>query len=143
MVQTCFFQLRNIAKLRSLLSASDLEQIIHAFIFSPLDYYNSLFTCLSQVSLLRLQLVQNAAARLLTGHRSHITPILVSLHCLPVKLRIDFKILLITYTTLHGLAFAYISALLSLYTTMQSLRSSNQNLLAIPRVKLKTKGDCD
>ena len=98
----------------------------------------------SQADLSRLQLVQNAAARLLTrtGRRSHITPVLASLHRLPVKLRIDFKILFITYKALHGLAPAYVSELLSPYTTMRSVRSSNQNLLAVPRAKLKTKGDC-
>ena len=37
----------------------------------------------------------------------HITPILASLHWLPVKSQIDFKILLITYQALNGLAPAY------------------------------------
>ena len=144
MVQTCFFQLRNIAKIKPLLSVSNLEHVIHAFIFSRLDYCNSLFTCLSQADLSRLQLIQNAAARLLTGtgRRSHITPVLASLHWLPVKFRIDFKILLITYKALHGLAPAYISELLSPYSTIRPLRSSRQNLLAVPHTKLKTKGDC-
>ena len=40
------------------------NQKIHSFIFSHLDYCNSLYTCLSQASLNRLQLVQNVAARL-------------------------------------------------------------------------------
>lgn len=70
MVKSCFFQLRNTAKIRPLLSASDLEHIIHAFIFSRLDYCNSLFTCLSQADLSRFQLVQNAAARLAVDHTS-------------------------------------------------------------------------
>ncbi len=47
--------------------------IIHAFISSPLDYCNALFTCLNQTSVKRLQTVQNAAAQILTrrDHTSH------------------------------------------------------------------------
>jgi len=76
LVKNCFYHLRNISKLRALLSKVDLEMIIHAFISSRLDYCNSLFTCLNKSSLSRLQMVQNAAARLLTGtnRRAHISP---------------------------------------------------------------------
>lgn len=56
------------------------------------DYWNSLFTCISQSSIVGLQLVQNSAARLQTnpGLQSHISPILASLHWLTVKFRILF-----------------------------------------------------
>lgn len=46
-----------------------------------------------------------------------------------------------TDKAIHGLVPAYISKSLSPFTNQQSLRSSNQNLLAIPQVKRKTKGD--
>ena len=139
----CFYHLRNIAKLRSVVSHPELEMIIHAFISSRLDYCNSLFTCLSKSSLDRLQLVQNAAARLLTRTRRscHITPILSSLHWLPVNYRIHFKILVITHRTLHGQAPPYISELLQPYVPNRSLRSSSQALLVVPPTKLITKGD--
>ena len=47
----------------------------------------------------QLQLVLNAAARILTRTKrcEHITPVLTSLHWLPVKARIDYKVLLLTY----------------------------------------------
>lgn len=90
----------------------DLQTVIHAFITSRLDYCNSLYFGLPKSSLDRLQLVQNAAARLLTGtrKREHITPVLASLHWLPVKFRIDFKILLYVFKALHGCAPQYICA---------------------------------
>lgn len=74
----------------------DLEKAIHAFISSRIDYCNALYFGISQSSLHRLQLVQNAAARLLTSfsRHTHITPIHSSLHWLPVRFRIDFKILM-------------------------------------------------
>ncbi len=80
-IHSCFFQLRNIAKLRSIVSRQEMEMLVHAFISSGLDYCNSLFTCLSKKFLDRLQVVQNAAAKLFTwsSKRSHVTPILISL----------------------------------------------------------------
>lgn len=52
-------------------------------------------------------MVQTAAAQRLTGakKREHITPVFTQLHWLPVKFRIDFKVvLLFFYRVLHGLS---------------------------------------
>uniref|UniRef100_A0A8C6U6R4 Reverse transcriptase domain-containing protein n=1 Tax=Neogobius melanostomus TaxID=47308 RepID=A0A8C6U6R4_9GOBI len=57
LTRNCFFQLRNISKLRNMVSRNDLELIIHAFVSSRLDYCNSLFSCLNKKELSRLQLV--------------------------------------------------------------------------------------
>ncbi len=117
--------------------------MIHAFITSKLDYCNSLYTGISQTALSRLQLVQNAAARILTrSHkRDHITPVLQSLHWLPVRYRVDFKIVLIVYKSLNGMAPSYISDLLIEHNITRSLRSSNQRLLFIPKTRRKCRGD--
>ena len=141
--KSCFFHLRNICKLRSVVSTAELEMIIHAFIFSRLDYCNSLFTSLSTSALNRLQAIQNAAARLLTrsSRRCHITPLLKSLHWLPVTLRIRFKILTITYNSLHGQAPAYLAELIHPHQSTRSLRSNSLTLLSVPRTQLKTRGD--
>ena len=141
-VKACFFQLRTIAKLKALLSPADLQRVIHAFISSRLDYCNSLYTGISQSSLSRLQMVQNAAARLLTGarKRDHITPVLASLHWLPVRYRIQFKVLLLVFMALNGQAPSYISDLLSPYSNIRSLRSADQRLLRVRGSNLKLKG---
>ncbi|KAL1246984.1 hypothetical protein QQF64_034527, partial [Cirrhinus molitorella] len=70
-------------------------------------YRNALLGGCSARLINKLQLVQNAAAKVLTRTRKHISPLLSTLHWLPNKLRIDFKILLITYTALNGLAPEY------------------------------------
>ncbi len=44
-----------------------MEKVVHAFVSSRLDYCNVLYLDLNQLSLSHLQLVQNSAARLLTG----------------------------------------------------------------------------
>ncbi len=84
-------------------------------------------------SLSRLQIVQNATARFLTGtkKREHISPVQASLHWLPVKQRIDFKVLIYMFKALHGLAPIYISELLRFYSPQRSLRSSVQLLLNV------------
>ena len=101
-----FFHLRRIAQLRPFNSISDAETVIHAFVTSRLDYCNALFIGLSASSISKLQYFQNSAARLLTHTKrsAHITPILHDLHWLPVAYRIKFKILLLTFKSLHGLA---------------------------------------
>ena len=79
--KSCFFHLRNICKIRKRISIKACEKLIHAFISSKLDICNSLLYGVSKSSVQKLQLVQNAAARVLTfSHKSkHITPILHSL----------------------------------------------------------------
>ena len=69
-----------------------------------------------KVQLFKLQRVQNAAARLICHipRFEHITPILHHLHWLPVKYRINFKVLLIVFKALHDLATDYIIELISI-----------------------------
>src|SRR4029434_648129 len=64
-------------------------------------------------------------------HITHITPVYKSMHCLPVSFRIDFKILLLVYTSLHSHAPEYITDMLSRYTPSRSLRSSGTELLTV------------
>ncbi len=64
-----------------MLSVSDAEKLVHAFMTSRLDYCNALLGGCPASSINKLQIVQNAAARVLTRSRKydHITPILQSL----------------------------------------------------------------
>ncbi len=57
--KTAFFHLRNIAKLRNMLSVSDAEKLVHAFMTSRLDYCNALLAGCSASSINKLQGVQN------------------------------------------------------------------------------------
>ncbi len=82
-----------------MLTVSDAEKLVHAFMTSRLDYCNALLGGCPASSINKLQIVQNAAARVLTRSRKydHITPILQSLHWLPIKFRISYKIVLLAY----------------------------------------------
>ena len=136
-LKSALFHLRNIAKVRSFLNQKDAEKLIHAFIFSRLDYCNAVLTGLPKGMIYKLQLIENSAARLLTRtrRREHITPVLASLHWLPVRYRIDFKIILITYKALHGQAPTYIKDMLTHHHLPINTRSADTGLLKIPRSK--------
>ena len=71
-----------------------------------LDYCNSLIYGIADGLMQRLQAVQNAAARLITGARwrDHISPTLQRLHWLPVRQRVQFKLAVLVFKALHGLA---------------------------------------
>ncbi len=136
-VKLHFFILKNLSKLRPMLSKSNAKILIHAFMTSTLDYCNALLGGCSARLINILQMVQNAAARVLTRTRKydHISPVLSTLHWLPTKHRIHFKILLMTYKALNGLAPQYLSKRLSHYSPPCPLRSQNSGQLIIPRIR--------
>ena len=103
-------------------------------VWSPLDFSNALLYGLPKSSLSRLQKVQNTAATLVFRTRkfSSITPVLCDLHWLPVEQRITFKILLLTFEALNGLAPSYLSNLISHRSHTRTLRSSSESSLSVP-----------
>ncbi|KAI5626935.1 hypothetical protein C0J50_13433, partial [Silurus asotus] len=103
------FHLRKISKLSNMLSLSDAEKLVHAFMTSRIDYCNALLGGCPASLINKLQLVENGAAKVLTSSRKydHISPILSSLHWLPVKFRIDYKLLLLTYK--GGRSFSHLA----------------------------------
>ncbi len=121
-----------------MLSMSNAEMLIHAFMTSRLDYSNALLGLCCACLINKIQMVQNAAARVLTRTRTydHISPVLSSLLWLPIKNRIDFNILLITYKALNGLAPQYLSELLSHYNPPRPLRSQNSGYFIIQNIKI-------
>ena len=71
----------------------------------------------------------------------HITPILHSLHWLPIASWTEFKIFLLAHQCIHGNAPPYLKELVTLQPTTRSLRSSNTHLLKSKKTNLRTMGD--
>ena len=137
------FGLYRIGRIRKYLDERTTEQLVHAFITSHLDNNNALLYGIQNVLLNKLQRVQNAAARLVArkGKFEHISDILQSLHWLPVKSRIEFKLLVLVFKCFHGSAPGYLQELIQLYEPKRNLRSQSKNLLVKSRVNTKMFGD--
>ena len=136
--------LKNIGAIRKFITKDACIKLIHALITTRIDYANSLLYGVPDNQLKRLQRILNIAARIITlsPPSCSITPILFSLHWLPIKQRINYKILLLTFRALHDSAPEYLQELLTPHKpSREGLRSVNQKLLAVPDTKLKTIGD--
>ena len=134
-VKSGYYHLRNIEDTTKIL--------IHAFVVSKIDSYNSLIFGLPNHLIDKLQHLLNAAARLIMVANKYdsITPILKELHWLPIEQRIIFKINLITFKCLNNLAPPYLNELLTLYRPNRTLRSSSDKLrLVTVPYNLKTYG---
>ncbi len=136
------FHLYRLSRIRKYLTPDALKTAIHALISSKLDYCNSLYIGLPMSQISRLQNIINSAAQLISGVRKfeHITPTLKELHWLPIERHIEFKILCMTYKSLHGLAPQYMSDLVKAYIPPRALRSSDQGLLCVLKIRTKTYG---
>ena len=82
-------------------------------------------------------------ARVVSGSKKydHITPVLKDLHWLPIRKRIEFKILLLTFKCMQGCAPLYLRELLVKQANTRTLRSNTKNLLQIPLTNLKRFSD--
>ena len=121
---SCYFHLRNISLIRDSLTDEATIQLVHAFVsWNTRICHQKGATC------------ENLAARVVTrsSKYSSITPTLKKLHWLPVKYRIIFKVVLLTFKELHGMAPNYLKTLLQSYMPSRSLRSETGNLLIMPK----------
>ena len=116
-VKICNYHIRNIAFIRKYLDRNALQTLISNHILSRLDYCNTLYYALSKSLQKKLQRVQNSAARLITRtkQRERITPALIELHWLPIKARIEYKIILLTYKALKYNEPKYLRKMLNRY----------------------------
>ena len=95
-----FYHQYNIRGIRKYLPQEVTGKLLHAFITSHIDYCNSLLYGLPKSQLAKIQRVLNASARLVSNapRFCHISPIMDDFHWLPIGARINFKVLLLTFT---------------------------------------------
>ena len=128
------FHLRNIGRIRHLLSYDACAQLIHALILNCPDYCNSLLYNLPKGCIERLQKIQNHAARILkkTPRCEHISEVSVSLHWLRIEQRIIYKILNLTFKAfVDHTAPMYLSELVKRKSSSTNTRSANDDLLLV------------
>ncbi len=131
--RSCRFALHNNRKIRPFLTEHAAQLLVQALVISRLDYCNALLAGLPSNTIKPLQMIQNAAARLVFNKpkRAHVTPLFISLHWLPVAARM-FKTLMLAYRTTTGSAPSYFHSLLRIYIPSRSLRSASERRLVVP-----------
>ena len=135
----CFYHISDFRRIRKYLSPEAAKSVACALVTSHLDYCNSLLYNLHDRVIERLQRVQNCLARVVckASRSSRSKPLLNFLHWLPVKYRIRFKLCTIT---LKAFLFHQPTYLFNYLVPLQNsrlLRSSNTNMLTVPRFRTK------
>ena len=126
-VKSANYHLINIGRARKMLTTESTKMAVHALVTSRIDYCNSLLAGISESLLKRLVNIQRTAARIVTRKRKYdpISHDLVELHWLPIKQRIDFKIIVLVYKCLHQTAPNYLAELLHVSISHRRLRSNS------------------
>ena len=91
--RVCYYHIRDIRRIRRFLTLSVAKTIATSLIGSKLDNCSSVLFNVTEKEISKLQGVQNCFF-------CHITPLLKSLHWLPVRYRIKFKLCSLTYQAL-------------------------------------------
>ncbi len=132
--RSCRFALYDIKKIRPFLLEHATQLLVQVLVLSRLDYCNALLAGLPASSIKPLQLIQNASARLIFNEpkRTHVTPLFINLHWLPIAARIKFKALMFAYRTTSGSAPFYLNSLLQTYMPSRSLRSASKRRITVP-----------
>ena len=131
------FLLWNLARIRRFIDKDAASNAVRALVLSKLDYGNALLSSCNNKDVARLQRLQNRAARTVfqVPRRHSSSPLLISLHWLPIENRIKFKILLHIYKSLNDLSPVYLRECITTYVpSRDGLRSSlDTTRLVIPR----------
>ena len=118
--QTAYFELKRISTIRKHLTQDAVKLLVTSCVLSRLDYCNSLLMGLDNTNksaIKPMQKVQNSAARLVLGanRRQPCTPLLKSLHWLPIAQRIQYKVGCLCFNIISGSAPSYLSDILPLH----------------------------
>ena len=113
-----------------------------ALVLSHLDYANSLVRGLPKASIAKLQRIQNIAAKIVLnkGKYDSATSCLATLHWVPIKYRIEYKIITLVHRSLHNAAPPYLTRLVNYYTLRRRGLHSEEDTskLEVPRTRKKT-----
>ena len=124
-----YLTLKNINRIRASLTTECVTILIQGLVTSQLDYCNSMLLGTHNCYILKLQRIQNMAARPICGlHKfDRVSASLQDLHWLKIHERIEFKVLVIIFKRIHGASQLHVRSLLD-YNHGRTLRSCSYNL---------------
>jgi len=131
--RTAVWNIRKICKIRKFLDLSTAKLLASALVLSHLDYANSILCGLPDTAIGQLQRVQNWAAKVVLQRSKYESSMdaLQTLHWLPVRQRIDFKILCMVYKCLNSTAPEYLSRLIQVKAFGRHTRSANNSAIIL------------
>ena len=139
--------LAKIKGIRNYLTKEAAEILVLSTTISHLDYCNGILALVPDVDIKHMQLVQNIATKLVLGKSKFdsSSQCLGELHWLPIKQRIQYKILCLVHKCLDSKAPKYLQDLLVHYPYEERRRGlcceiQQARRLVEPRTKLKTFG---
>ena len=135
-----FIFLRSLYRVRSFLSPSCVLSFVDTFVFSCIDYCNSILSFCNCKTINRFQRVPNCFARLVEKLpcRAPTSDVINNLGWLRVNERVVFKICCLAHKCIHGSVPLYVSDLISFPQSANlhfSLRSHSSCTLHIPMSK--------
>ena len=137
----CFFQLRQLRRIRRSLDDDAAATLVQAFVASRVDYCGSLLIGAPKKTTDKLQRVLNAAARVVSNTRKYDRGLSQfrrhELHWLDADDRVRFRVCVQVYKCLHNMAPGYLSTLCQPVSSVpgrRHLRSARRGELDFPRV---------
>ena len=97
------------------LSRKTCEKLVISLVISHLDYANALLVGLSKLTLDQLQQIQNMEAKMVLNKKKYdsSTRCLEELHWIPIKYRIEIKVLTLVFKCLHNQVPSYLRDVLT------------------------------
>jgi hypothetical protein len=137
---------QNITSLRKYLDINSAKKLASSLVLSHFDYCNALLFKLPESSIQNMQRIQNWAAKVVLGRGKYdsATDALRDCHWLPIKARVQYKLLVLVFKSMNGLAPIYLQKLLTpknMITNRRTRSYLENNLLSIPFTKKKTYAD--
>jgi len=128
--RSCNYHAQTIRHIRHLLTTELGQTLAYSLILSRIDYCNAVLHCAPSYSIKKLQRVQNNAARIVleAPRRSHVSPLLRTLHWLPVQQRIDYKVVLLTFKVRSTSTSSYLRLLIQDWEHSHNLRLTTTTL---------------
>ena len=134
------YDLHCIRKIRNFISMDVCKLLVHTLVMVRLDYCNALLCGTREDVIRQLERLQRQAARVVCkkykNDHTSVTELMWGLHWLPIRARIQYKILLLVYKAFTNGSPTYLADMMTSCNPVRSTRSSHKvNLLVVPHQK--------
>ena len=137
--QKCSWDMTNLRTIRRYLDEKVKLMLIKQLIISKLDYCNALYMNLTKTRLRKLKSALNTGVRFIydiTDMNVDLTPYYKKAHILPIEQRIFFKVCLLCFKVVNGVAPVYLQELVTMSSNDPTLRESRLRPADVVQMKL-------